>query len=183
MDEFIAAFRAVARGREVVCYDPEFKARPEGFEELPEKQRIRDMLYRAEIPGLVYNHLFRKVIPADFVFIMNVDGYVGMNTVGEIFGAAALSKTVLALEPRFVAGTYPHDLHEEPSIRPFIHACCATPEALCRYVFNLDVRTVQYSITPVTRAVPAKEFHVPLHPRPNPPAHGVSRADRLPGPR
>jgi len=138
MDDFIAAFRAVARGREVVCFDPEFKRRPEGFEELPEKERIRDMLYRAEIPGLVYNHLFRKVIPSDFVFVMNVNGYVGMNTVGEIFGAAALSKTIIALEPRFLAGAYPHDLHEEPSIRPFVHACCATPEALCRYVFNMD---------------------------------------------
>jgi hypothetical protein len=69
---------------------------------------------------------------------MNVNGYVGMNTVGEIFGAAALSKTIIALEPRFLAGAYPHDLHEEPSIRPFVHACCSTPEALCRYVFNMD---------------------------------------------
>jgi hypothetical protein len=138
MDDFITEFKAIARGREVVCFDPEFRQRSAGFEAMPEKERIKDAVYRAEIPGLVYNHLFRKVIPADFVFVMNVGGYVGMNTVGEIFGAAALSKTVIALERTFLAGAWPADLHEEPSIRPFVHAYCATPGALHRYVFNVD---------------------------------------------
>ena len=136
MNEFIASFRLIARGKEVVCFDPEFKKRPPGFEAQPEKARLEDRAYRAEIPGLVYNHLFRKVLPSDLVFIMNVNGYVGMNTVGEIFGAAASSKTVIALEKRVVTGTYPHDLHEEPSIEPFIHACCPTPQDLYSYVFN-----------------------------------------------
>ncbi len=120
----------------MICFDPEFKDRPPGFEQSQEKERIMDQAYRAEIPGLVYNHLFRKVVPSDFVFIFNRDGYIGMNTVGEIFGAAASAKTIIALERRFTAGTYPDDLHEEPSIAPFVHAYCATPQELFSYVFN-----------------------------------------------
>lgn len=136
MDDFIASFKRIAKGKELVCFDPEFKVRPAGFEAQPEKERIKDPVYHAEIPGLVYNHLFRKVLPADFVFIMNINGYVGMNTIGEIFGAAAGAKTIIALEPAFRAGAYPNDLHEEPSVKPFVHACCNTPEALYQYVFN-----------------------------------------------
>ena len=136
LDVFLKRFKVLTRGREIICFDPEFADRPSGFESLPEKERIRNRTYRAEIPGLVYNHLFRKVVPSDFVFIYNKNGYVGMNTVGEIFGAAASSKTLIALERRFTAGQYPDDLHEEPSIEPFIHAFCSTPEELYRYVFN-----------------------------------------------
>lgn len=95
-----------------------------------------DVGYRQEVPGLVYNHLFRKVLPADVVFIFNQDGYIGMNTIGEIFGAAACGKVIVALDQRFLTGTSMDDLYEEPSVQPFVHMYAATPQALCACIFN-----------------------------------------------
>lgn len=97
-----------------------------------EKDRLRDSSYRASVGGLVYDHLFRKVRVADVCFVFNKDGYLGVNTTGELFAAAMAGKLCYALDPRALMGHYPHDLYEEPSAHKLIHEVIATPEELLK---------------------------------------------------
>ena len=123
---------AQRRGFHIVIFDPEFEERPAKFLNQHEKKRLEDKLYRATVAGKVYDHLFRKVTVADVCFIFNKDGYVGVNTSGELFAAAALGKTVYALNNKVMMGQYPHDLYEEPAPRKLIHEIVSTPKELLR---------------------------------------------------
>lgn len=116
----------------IVIFDPEFEERPQEFRDQHEKHRLDDPLYRATIAGKVYDHLFRKVRVADVCFIFNKGGYIGANTAGELFAAAALGKTIYALDDQVLMGHYPHDLYEEPSPRKLIHEVVPTPEELLK---------------------------------------------------
>lgn len=129
---FVADLKRLAkeRNQHVLVFDPEFEDRPQEFLNQHEKDRLHDELYRATIAGKVYDHLFRKVRVADVCFIFNKDGYLGANTSGELFAAAALGKTIYALDDRTRMGHYPHDLYEEPSPRKLIHEVVPTPEDL-----------------------------------------------------
>ncbi len=115
-----------------MIFDPEFEKRLEDFESAHEKERMKDDIYRASIAGSVCDHLFRKVRIADVCFIFNKDGYLGVNTNGELFVAAVLGKTVYALEDKTLMGSYPQDLYEEPSSRKLIHEIVATPQDLLK---------------------------------------------------
>lgn len=134
MEEFIRSLRTIAnkRGFHLVIFDPEFEGRPPHFENQHEKDRLKDDSYRATIAGRVYDHLFRKVRVADVCFVFNKDGYLGANTNGELFAAAALGKTIYALHPKTLMGHYPRDLYEEPSSRKLIHEIVETPEELLK---------------------------------------------------
>lgn len=132
MEEFIKELRgfAAAKNAHAVVFEPEFEDHPQEFLSLHEKDRLADPLYRATVAGKVYDHLFRKVRVADVCFIFNKDGYLGVNTAGELFAAAALGKTIYALDKKILMGRYPHDLYEEPSPAKLIHEAVRTPEDL-----------------------------------------------------
>lgn len=123
---------AEKRGHHVAIFHPEFEDRPKEFLDKHEKERLEHPEYRASVAGKVYDHLFRKVRVADVCFVFNKDGYLGANTNGELFAAAALGKTIYALDERTLMGHYPHELYEEPSSRKFIHEIVATPEELLK---------------------------------------------------
>jgi hypothetical protein len=123
---------AKTRGHHVVVFHPEFEERPKAFLDQHEKDRLLHSEYRASVAGKVYDHLFRKVRVADVCFVFNKDGYLGSNTNGELFAAAALGKTIYALDERTLMGNYPHELYEEPSSRKFIHEIVSTPEELLK---------------------------------------------------
>lgn len=123
---------AQTRGSHVAIFHPEFEDHPKDFLNQHEKDRLLHPEYRAHVAGKVYDHLFRKVRVADVCFIFNKDGYLGANTNGELFAAAALGKTIYALDERTLMGNYPHDLYEEPSSRKFIHEIVSTPEELLK---------------------------------------------------
>lgn len=132
MEEFIAELKRLAKERNahVTVLEPNFEERPQGFLDLHEKDRLQDPMYKATIAGMVYDHLFRKVRVADVCYIFNKNGYLGVNTSGELFAAAALGKTIYALDERILMGNYPHDLYEEPSPRKLIHEVVPNAEEL-----------------------------------------------------
>ena len=132
MNEFIFDLRKSARehGAHLVIFDPEFEESHEPLNSLHEKDRMQDESYKNTVAGKVYDHLFRKVRVADVCFVFNKDGYLGANTNGELFAAAALGKTIYALHEKTLMGHYPHDLYEEPSSRKLIHEVVSTPEEL-----------------------------------------------------
>ncbi len=121
---------AKERGVALTVLHPEFDNENNSLQGLHEKDRLKNPLYRAEVAGKVYDHLFRKVKVADVCFVFNKDGYVGPNVVGELFAAASLGKMIYALEPKTLMGNYPHDLYEEPAPQKLIHGVVPTPEEL-----------------------------------------------------
>lgn len=137
MNEFIADLkrRAKERDQHLVIFEPEFEDYPQEFHNQHEKERLNNPLYKTAIGEKVYDHLFRKVRVADVCFIFNKNGYIGANTSGELFAAAALGKTIYALENHTLMGSYPHDLYEEPSPSKLIHGVVSTPaELLARLI-------------------------------------------------
>lgn len=136
MEEFVRELKKEAEKKEVyiMIFTPNFEGDDPSLGPLPEKERLKNEKYRTEVAGKVYDHLFRKVMVADVCFVFNKRGYVGANTNGELFAAAALGKTIYALEEKILMGNYPHDLYEEPSSRKLIHSVVSTPEELLRHL-------------------------------------------------
>lgn len=134
MGAFIAELRRLAaeRGGHLVVFDPEFEERDDNLHLAHEKERMKDKYYKNSVAGKVYDHLFRKVRVADVCYIFNKDGYLGANTNGELFAAAAIGKTIYALHDKTLMGSYPHDLYEEPSSRKLVHEIVSTPEELLK---------------------------------------------------
>lgn len=134
MEDFIRRLRKLAeeKGLHPVVFDPEFEDRPAEFENQHEKDRMKEEVYKMTVAGKVYDHLFRKVRVAEVCFIFNKDGYLGANTNGELFAAAALGKTIYAINEKTLMGSYPRDLYEEPSSRKLIHEIVPTPEELLK---------------------------------------------------
>lgn len=134
MGEFISELRrlAHARGLHSVVFEPEFEEREDNLHLKLEKERMNNWDYKNSVAGKVYDHLFRKVRVADVCFVFNKDGYLGANTNGELFAAAAIGKTIYALHDKTLMGSYPHDLYEEPSSRKLIHEVVSTPEELLK---------------------------------------------------
>lgn len=134
LDDFINELRKEADKSDahLTIFTPNFEKDDQSLAQLHEKERLKNTLYRATVAGKVYDHLFRKVLVADVCFIFNKDGYIGVNTTGELFAAAVLGKTIYALNERTLMGAYPHDLYEEPSTRKLIHEIVVTPSDLLR---------------------------------------------------
>ncbi len=129
---FITDLKKIAKDKvgHIVIFDPEFEDNNDNFHLAHEKDRVKNEIYRNTVAGRVYDHLFRKVAVADTCFIFNKDGYLGANTNGELFAAAALGKHIYALHEKTLMGNYPSDLYEEPSSRKLIHEIVKTPEDL-----------------------------------------------------
>ena len=121
---------AKEKGVNLIILHPEFEREDKPLRYMPEKERLTDPIYKAEVAGKVYDHLFRKVRVADVCFVYNKEGYIGVNTAGELFAAAALGKMIYALNGKTLMGHYPHDLYEEPSPQKLIHEVVSTPEDL-----------------------------------------------------
>lgn len=134
LDAFTSELRRLADARNIhlTILHPNFGEAEEKLGQLHEKDRVKDANYREEVAGKVYDHLFRKVRIADVCYIFNKDGYLGVNTSGELFAAAVLGKLCYAHDDRFLMGRYPHDLYEEPSCLKLVHEVVTTPEALLR---------------------------------------------------
>src|SRR3989338_10819137 len=121
---------AKEKGIRLTILHPEFAMDQHQLHHLPEKERLAHPIYRAEVAGRVYDHLFRKVRTADICFIFNKDGYIGVNVAGELFAAAVLGKMIYSLDGRTLMGHYPQDLYEEPSARKLIHEVIPTAQDL-----------------------------------------------------
>ena len=133
LKQFITDLRQVAdsKGQHLVILEPNFGEEEEKFsKDAHEKERLTDFQYRASVAGKVYDHLFRKVRVADVCFIFNKDGYLGVNTTGELFAAAMAGKICYALDHRTLMGQYPRDLYEEPCVHKLIHEVIVNPEEL-----------------------------------------------------
>ena len=134
LEEFIADLRNLANMQSVslLVLEPEFENKPEEFLNATEAERLKDEIYRASVGGKVFEHLFKKVLPADYCFIFNKNGYLGANTIGELFASAVLGKICFALDHRTLMGKYPDQLYEEPSASKLIHQVVSTPEELLK---------------------------------------------------
>jgi hypothetical protein len=133
LKDFIDQLKKIAqeKDRHLIILDPNFGVLEKKFSRTAhEKDRLKNRQYRAEIAGNVYDHLFRKVRVADVCFVFNKDGYLGVNTTGELFAAAMAGKICYALDPRILMGHYPHDLYEELSVHKLIHEVVSSPEEL-----------------------------------------------------
>lgn len=133
LKKFISDLRKVAakKKQHLVILEPNFGELEARFNKsTQERDRLKDLSYREAVAGKVYDHLFRKVRVADVCFIFNKDGYLGVNTTGELFAAAMSGKICYALDQRTLMGHYPHDLYEEPSGQKLIHEVVSTPEEL-----------------------------------------------------
>lgn len=134
MEQFIADLRDHAGQKDLhlVIFEPNFDELSDKLHLKSEEERMQDANYRETIAGKVYDHLFRKVRVADVCYIFNKNGYLGANTNGELFAAAALGKTIYALNAKTMMGSYPHSLYEEPSSRKLIHEVVETPGELLK---------------------------------------------------
>ena len=134
LEAFTAELRRLSEEKNIhlTVLHPNFGEAEERLGSLHERERLKDRAYREDIAGKVYDHLFRKVRVADVCYIFNKDGYLGVNTSGELFAAAISGKLCYAHEDRFLMGHYPHDLYEEPSCRKLVHEVVATPGELLK---------------------------------------------------
>lgn len=138
LNDFVARLQSLAkeRGFHLVIFTPEFEidSWADRLSQLPEEERLKNERYRQTVMSKVYDHLFRKIRTADVCYIFNKNGYLGPNTIGDLFTAAALGKMVYALEEKCLTGIYPKKLHEEPCCRGLIHKIISTPEELIKYL-------------------------------------------------
>ena len=87
----------------------------------PEQKRLKSQSYRRAIPGWVRGHL-DKIRKVDLVYILNIDGYMGVNTTLELGAAHILGKHV-----------YAHDWDkEEPCRNVLIDGLAKTPDDLVK---------------------------------------------------
>ncbi len=131
--EFINSLKKLAqdKNQHLVILEPNFDELESQFgRHAHEKDRLANPDYRTVVAGKVYDHLFRKVRVADVCFIFNKDGYLGVNTTGELFAAAMAGKLCYSLDARTLMGHYPNDLYEEPCARKLIHEAIPNPEEL-----------------------------------------------------
>lgn len=89
-----------------IVLEPDFEDLSDDTVHKEEVERLKEKRYRERVPGLVLSHLWKKIAPADVVYIFNKDGYIGHNTLGELFFAVGKEKYVCAYdEQMLVDGT------------------------------------------------------------------------------
>ncbi len=130
MLQFIKELRALIQENKApfIILEPDFDELPEEFLSMSEEERLKDDNYRRQLIWDASNHLFGRVKKADIAFIFNKNGYLGINTSGELFAAAVLDKKVYALEEKVMMGKYPKELYEEPFVSFLIYAVTSTPK-------------------------------------------------------
>ncbi|HOD96949.1 MAG: hypothetical protein WC579_00360 [Candidatus Paceibacterota bacterium] len=129
--EFINEFREIVRKNQkpFMILEPDFDTTPKEILNLSEKERLQNSAeYRERLIWDAANHLFRRVKIADIVFIFNKNGYIGVNTSGELFAAAVLDKKIYSLEKKILMGHYPDDLYEEPFVSFLVWDVAQTPQ-------------------------------------------------------
>lgn len=99
LQEFIGELNKLGVQR---ILEPNFSNLSSETTQQDESERLQDLNYRSRIPGLVYQHLYQRIMPAEVVFVFNKDGYIGHNTFGEIFFGAAHNKLIYTLEPKIL---------------------------------------------------------------------------------
>ncbi len=100
----LTGFTQALRGFNVgMILEPDFRRLSEETVQKEEVERLKEDGYRESIPGFVLSHLWKKIAPADVVYIYNKDGYIGHNTLGELFFAAGKEKFICAYDERMMA--------------------------------------------------------------------------------
>ena len=85
-----------------IVLDPDFSRLSQETVQKEEVERLKEDRYRESVPGFVLAHLWKKIAPVDVVYIFNKDGYIGHNTLGELFFAAGKEKFICAYEERMM---------------------------------------------------------------------------------
>jgi len=99
----ITEFTSALQGFKVgIILEPDFKDLSDDTVHKEEVDRLKEGWYRERVPAFVLGHLWRKIAPADVVYIYNKDGYIGHNTLGELFFAAGKEKFICAYDERML---------------------------------------------------------------------------------
>ena len=85
-----------------IILEPDFSRLSQETIQKEEVERLKEDSYRESVPGFVLSHLWKKIAPVDVVYIFNKDGYIGHNTLGELFFAAGKEKFICAYEERMM---------------------------------------------------------------------------------
>jgi hypothetical protein len=85
-----------------IVLEPDFTDLSEDIVKKEEVERMQDTLYKERVPAFVLSHLWKKIAPADVVYIYNKDGYIGHNTLGELFFAAGKEKFICAYDDQML---------------------------------------------------------------------------------
>lgn len=85
-----------------IILEPDFRRLSDATVQKEEVERLKEDRYRESIPGFVLSHLWKKIAPADVVYIYNKNGYIGHNTLGELFFAAGKEKFICAYDERMM---------------------------------------------------------------------------------
>lgn len=130
MLQFIQKLKALIQESKAsfIILEPDFDEVSEDFLNMPEQERLQNENYRKQLIWDASNHLFSRVKKSDIAFIYNKNGYVGVNTSGELFAAAVLGKKIYALEEKVMMGKYLNDLYEEPFVSFLISGVTPTPQ-------------------------------------------------------
>ena len=99
----ITEFTSALQGFKVgIILEPDFGDLSDDTVKKEEVDRLKDGWYRDRVPACVLGHLWRKIAPADVVYIYNKDGYIGHNTLGELFFAAGQDKFICSYVERMM---------------------------------------------------------------------------------
>ena len=85
-----------------IILEPDFRRLSKATIQKEEAERLKEDSYRESVPGFVLSHLWKKIAPTDVVYIYNKNGYIGHNTLGELFFAAGKEKFICAYDERML---------------------------------------------------------------------------------
>ena len=99
----IKEFTKTLQGFQVgIILEPDFKDLSDDTVHKEEVDRLKEGWYRERVPAFVLGHLWKKIAPTDVVYIYNKDGYIGHNTLGELFFAAGKEKFICAYDEKML---------------------------------------------------------------------------------
>jgi hypothetical protein len=99
LKEFTGALQGFKVG---IILEPDFSGLSEEMVHKEEAKRMQEGWYKMRTPAIVLSHLWKKIAPTDVVYIFNKDGYIGHNTLGELFFAAGKEKFICAYDERML---------------------------------------------------------------------------------
>lgn len=101
-DDLTIFTKRLQRFKVGIILEPDFRRLSKDTVQKEEAERLKENSYRESIPGFVLSHLWKKIAPADVVYIYNKNGYIGHNTLGELFFAAGKEKLICAYEEKMM---------------------------------------------------------------------------------
>lgn len=99
LEEFTRTLRGFKVG---IILEPDFTDLSDDVVKKEEVERLKEGWYRERVPAFVLGHLWKKIAPTDVVYIYNKEGYIGHNTLGELFFAAGKEKFICAYDDRML---------------------------------------------------------------------------------